>query len=73
MLEAVVEEAAALLRRDAAALAALDGDELVVTAATGDGAEDALGTRSPSTGWLGGDVIQSRAPVAHEDVGDDPC
>jgi PAS domain S-box-containing protein len=72
VLEAVVEEAAGLLHADAAALAALDGDELVVTAATGDGAEDALGKRSPSTGWLGGDVIQARAPVAHEDVGHDP-
>ncbi len=72
VLEAVVEEAAGLLRADAAALAALDGDELVVTAAIGRGADDALNKRSPSTGWLGGDVIQSRAPVAHEDVGHDP-
>ena len=72
VLEAVVEEAAGLLRADAAALAALDGDELVVTAATGEGADEALGKRSPSTGWLGGDVIQSRAPVAYEDVGHDP-
>ena len=53
VLEAVVEEAAGLLRADAAALAALDGDELVVTAATGEGADEALGKRSPSTGLAG--------------------
>jgi PAS domain S-box-containing protein len=71
VLEAVVEEAAGLLRADAAALAALDGDELTVTAAAGDGAEEALGRRLPATGWLGGEVIQSRAPVAYEDIGHD--
>jgi PAS domain S-box-containing protein len=68
VLEAVVEEATTLLGVDAAALAALDGDELVVTAAVGDGAEAALGARSPSTGWVAGDVVQSRAPVAYEDA-----
>jgi PAS domain S-box-containing protein len=73
VLEAVVEEAAALLHADAAALAALDGGELVVTAATGEGAEDALGASAPSTGWISGDVMQSRAPVAYEDVGTDPA
>src|SRR5205085_7859334 len=30
------------------------------------------GARAPSTGWLGGDVIQLRAPVAREDVSADP-
>jgi PAS domain S-box-containing protein len=68
VLEAVVEEAVRLLGVDAAALAALDGDELVVTAAVGDGADSALGARSASTGWVAGDVVQSRAPVAYEDA-----
>ncbi len=68
VLEAVVTEAANLLDADAAALAALDGEELVVTAATGDGAEQVLGARSPATGWVAGDVAQSRAPVAYEDT-----
>ncbi len=71
VLEAVVEEAAALLQADAAALAALEDGELVVTAAIGDGAELALGSRSQATSWVGGDVIQSRAPVQHSDVGTD--
>jgi PAS domain S-box-containing protein len=71
VLEAVVQEAIELLGADAAALAALDGDELVVTAALGEGADDALGARSPSTGWLAGDVVQSRAPLAYEDAAAD--
>ena len=41
-----------LLGVDAAALAALEGDELVITAAVGDGAEQALGARSAATGWV---------------------
>jgi PAS domain S-box-containing protein len=68
----VVEEAAALLRADAAALLSLDGSDLVVTAAVGEGAETALGERSPATGFVGGDVVQSREPVAHDDVTEDP-
>jgi PAS domain S-box-containing protein len=73
VLEEVVAQATALLGVDAGALAQLEGDELVVSAAVGDGAEDALGARSPSTGWLGGDVVQSRAPVAYADVAADPA
>jgi PAS domain S-box-containing protein len=68
VLEAVVTEAVSLLGVDAAALAALEGDELVISAAIGDGAEQALGARSPATGWVAGDVVQSRAPVAFEDT-----
>jgi PAS domain S-box-containing protein len=68
VLEAVVEEAAALLGADAAALAAVDDEDLLITAAVGHGAEDALGMRVRSTGWLAGDVVQSRAPVAVDDV-----
>ena len=68
VLEAVVGEAANLLEVDAAALAVLEGEELVITAVTGSGAEQALGSRSPATGWVAGDVAQSRAPVAYEDT-----
>ncbi|MFL5953545.1 MAG: GAF domain-containing protein [Gaiellaceae bacterium] len=68
VLEAVVAEAMTLLGVDTAALAALDGQELVVTAALGEGAEAALGARSAATGWVAGDVVQSRAPVAYEDA-----
>ena len=68
VLEAVVAEAMTLLGADSAALAALEGEELVVTAALGDGALEALGARSAATGWVAGDVVQSRAPVAYEDA-----
>jgi PAS domain S-box-containing protein len=68
VLEAIVSEAIALLDADAAALMALEDDELVVTAAAGDGADEALGARSSSTGWAAGDAIHSRAPVAYEDT-----
>jgi PAS domain S-box-containing protein len=73
VLEEVVAQAMALLGTAAGALAQLEGDELVVAAAVGDGAEDAIGARAPSTGWLGGDVVQSRAPVAYADVASDPA
>jgi PAS domain S-box-containing protein len=68
VLEAVVAEAAELLGADAATLAALEDGDLVITAAAGHGAETALGERSPATGWVAGDVVQSRAPVAYEDT-----
>ncbi|HTR33183.1 MAG TPA: GAF domain-containing protein [Gaiellaceae bacterium] len=68
VLEALVGEAAELLDADAAALAALDGDEVVITAAAGEGAADVRGERAPLAAWLAGDVVQSRAPVVHDDV-----
>jgi PAS domain S-box-containing protein len=67
----VVELSAALLDADAAALATLDADRLVIAAAVGEGTEQAIGAEFASTGWLGGDVVQLRAPVAREDVADD--
>ena len=45
----------------------LEGDELVVGAVGGDGA-DALEARLPSTAGLAGDAVQSRAPVAVADA-----
>jgi len=68
VLEAVVGEAMALLDADASALAAFDGDELVITAAAGDGTDELVGTRVPATGGAAGDAIQSRAPVAYADA-----
>ncbi len=71
VLEEVVEQAVALLDADAGAVAALEGGELVIGAAQGEGVEQAIGTRAASTGWLGGDVVQLNAPVAREDVAPD--
>ncbi|HET7571560.1 MAG TPA: GAF domain-containing protein [Gaiellaceae bacterium] len=72
VLEEVVQQAPELLNAEAAAFRLLDGDELVVTAAAGSGAADAIGSRSPAVGWLSGDVVQSAAPVALPEAGEDP-
>src|SRR5206468_714956 len=71
VLEEVVEQATTLLGADAGTVATLEGGELVVSATAGLGVEDVGGARAPSTGWLGGDVVQLRAPVAREDVSAD--
>jgi PAS domain S-box-containing protein len=72
VLDEVVQQAPALVSADACAIRVLEDDELIVSAAEGHGAEDALETRSPASGWLSGDVVQSRGPVAIEDAGQDP-
>jgi two-component system phosphate regulon sensor histidine kinase PhoR len=71
VLDEVVQQAPALVNADAGAFRLLDGDELVVTAADGEGAETALGSRSPAGGWLSGDVLQSGAPVGLARAGED--
>ncbi|HET7354481.1 MAG TPA: GAF domain-containing protein [Gaiellaceae bacterium] len=71
VLDEVVEQAPALVNADAGAFRLLEGEELVVTAAGGTGAAAALGSRSPAGGWLSGDVVQSGAPVALAQAGDD--
>jgi len=68
VLEEVVQQAPALLEADACAVRTLEDDELVVSAASGEGAEEAVGSRTSATGRLSGDVFQSRSPVAVEDV-----
>ena len=71
VLDEVVQQAPALVNAEAGAFRLLDGEELVVTAAGGEGAEAALGSRSPAGGWLSGDVLQSGAPVPLAQAGDD--
>jgi PAS domain S-box-containing protein len=71
VLDEVVQQAAALVDADACAIRVLEDDELVVSAAEGRGADEALGTRSPANAWLSGDVVQSRSPVALENAGGD--
>ena len=68
VLDEVVQQASALLAADACAVRTLEDDELVVSAAVGDGSADALGSRASASAWLSGDVFQSRAPLAVEDV-----
>ncbi len=71
VLDEVVQQAPALVNAEAGAFRLLDGEELVVTAADGEGAEAALGSRSPAGGWLSGDVLQSGTPVALARAGED--
>jgi PAS domain S-box-containing protein len=68
VLEEVVQQAPALLGADACAVRTLEDDELVVSAASGEGAEEAVGSRVSATARLSGDVFQSRSPLAVEDV-----
>ena len=68
VLDVVVSQAAELMRADAAALASIDERVLVVAAAVGDGADDAIGTRSPAAAGAAGDVVRSRAPAAFDDT-----
>jgi PAS domain S-box-containing protein len=71
VLDEVVQQAPALVNAEAAAFRLLEGEELVVTAAEGDGAGEALGSRSSAGAWLSGDVLQSGAPVALARAGED--
>jgi PAS domain S-box-containing protein len=71
VLDEVVQQAPALVNAEAAAFRIVDGDELVVTAAEGNGAEAALDSASPTSGRLSGDVVQSGVPVALADAGSD--
>jgi PAS domain S-box-containing protein len=71
VLDEVVQQAPALVNGDAAAFRLLDGEDLVVTAAEGAGAADAIGSRSPAGGWLSGDAVQSGAPVVLAQAGED--
>jgi PAS domain S-box-containing protein len=71
VLEEVVQQAPQLLSAEACAVRTLEGDELVVSAAAGKGAEEAVGTRASATAWLSGDVFQSRSPLAIEDASGD--
>jgi PAS domain S-box-containing protein len=68
VLDEVVQQAPVLLGAEACAVRTLEEDELVVSAASGPGAEDAVGTRASASAWLSGDVFQSRAPLAVEDA-----
>lgn len=68
VLEEVVQQAPALLGVEACAIRVLEDGELVVSTASGEGAEQSIQTRSPATGSLAGDVVQSRMPVVIADV-----
>ena len=72
VLDQSVRYAVQLLEGDGASVRMLEGDEVVVRAAAGPGGVDALDTRAPSTAWLVGDIVQTRATRAIPDAGVDP-
>jgi PAS domain S-box-containing protein len=72
VLDEVVQHAAPLLGADACAVRILDGDELVLTAASGAGAEELVGTRLDLTSRLVGDVYQSQTSAVVTDAAADP-
>jgi len=72
VLDQSVRYAVQLLGADGASARMLEGDEVVVRAAAGVGEVDALDTRAPSTAWLVGDIVQTRATRSVADVGVDP-
>ena len=53
---------------EGASIRMLEDDEVVVRAAIGAGEDDAIGTRAPSTGFLVGDIVQTRSTRAVTDV-----
>jgi PAS domain S-box-containing protein len=71
VLDEVVTQAPALVSADACAIRVLEGDELVVSAVQGERTDAIVGARAPSSGWLSGDVVQSRTPMAVADAGED--
>jgi two-component system, NtrC family, sensor histidine kinase KinB len=71
VLDEVVQQAPELVNADACAIRVLEDGELVVHAASGKGADTAVGSRSASSAWLSGDVVQSGSPVALENAAAD--
>ncbi len=72
VLEQVARRATEILEASGASVRVFEDDELVVRAACGDGGAEALETRSASTAWLVGDIVQSRSSKAIANVRDDP-
>ena len=72
VLDEAVRHAVELLGADGSSARVLVGDEVVVRAASGPGAQGSLEARTPSTSWLVGDIVQTRASRAVGDVRTDP-
>jgi PAS domain S-box-containing protein len=68
ILDEIVAQAPGLVGADSATVSLIEDDELVVSAAHGDDAQAALGSRASAVGELAGEVVQSRGPVVLGDV-----
>jgi PAS domain S-box-containing protein len=72
VLDQAVGHAVQLLVAEGASARMLEEDEVVVRAATGLGEGEVLGAVAPSTGFLVGDIVQTRSTRAVADVRTDP-
>ena len=72
VLDELARQVTELLDAQGASVRLLEGDELVLHSATGEGSLAVLGTRSPSTARVAGDIVQSREPALIADVPADP-
>jgi two-component system, OmpR family, phosphate regulon sensor histidine kinase PhoR len=71
VLNEVVYQAPTLLSADACVVRIFDEGDLVVSAGSGPGAQDAVGSRVPISAWLSGECFESRAPLAVENAAED--
>jgi GAF domain-containing protein len=74
LLRSIVEVARAIFHARAASIFLLDEerDELVFEAIAGEGSDNLVGTRFPSSTGIAGWVLVTRQPLVLEDVGQDP-
>lgn len=72
LLQSVVDVARAIFRAKASSVFLLDGDELVFEAVSGEGADDLVGMRFPSSTGIAGWTLVTRQSLVLEDVGSDP-
>ena len=74
LLQSIVEVARAIFRAKASSIFLLDeeADELVFEAVAGEGSEELVGRRFPSSTGIAGFVLVSRQPLVIEDVLTDP-
>ncbi len=74
LLHSIVEVARAIFGARAASVLLFDedSDELVFAAVAGDGEQDLVGRRLPSSTGIAGWVLSSRTPLVLEDVQSDP-
>ena len=68
VVQEVAAEAPELLGADVGAIRLVEGDDLVLRAASADVGEEHAGTRSPVAAGLAGEVVQFRAPLRVADV-----
>jgi GAF domain-containing protein len=74
LLQSIVEVARAIFSARASSIFLLDeeADQLVFAAVAGEGAENLVGRRLPSSTGIAGWVLVTRQPLVLEDVGGDP-